>query len=134
VLRNIDKNFQNRGDRPLVFLPNFTAKSQYSYFCYNPTVISAEFFLGGKGGRGENTVLPSLGRKTLGGLSPPQWKILAPLLRRSYFPYRKLEKLFFFYEQIERLSLCISMLFDHYSIGLIIIKLWLDLFLLHICW
>jgi hypothetical protein len=35
--------------------------------------------------------------------------------------YRKLKKILF-YEQLERLSLYFSMLFDHYSTGIIIIK------------
>ena len=38
------------------------------------------------------------------------------------FPDRKVEKIFFFYEKIERLSLYFSMLFDHYSTDIIIIK------------
>ncbi len=38
------------------------------------------------------------------------------------FSYRPLGKIFFFYEQIERLLLYLSMLFDHYSTDIIIIK------------
>ncbi len=38
------------------------------------------------------------------------------------FSYRKLEKSFFFYEQIGRLSLYFSILFDHYLTNIIIIK------------
>jgi hypothetical protein len=40
----------------------------------------------------------------------------------TFFSYRKLGKIFLFYEQIERLSLYFSMLFDNYSTGIITIK------------
>jgi hypothetical protein len=43
--------------------------------------------------------------------------------RAAFFSYRKLEKVFFFYQQIERHSLYLSMLFDHYSTNAMIIKL-----------
>jgi hypothetical protein len=39
------------------------------------------------------------------------------------FSYKLLRKIFFFYEKIERLLLYLSMLFDHYSIDIIIINL-----------
>ncbi len=39
-----------------------------------------------------------------------------------FFSYRKLEKIFVFYQQIERHSLYLSMLFDHYSTNAMIIK------------
>jgi hypothetical protein len=41
----------------------------------------------------------------------------------TFFSCRKLEKIFFFYEQVERLSLYLSMLFDHYSTNVMIMKL-----------
>ena len=40
----------------------------------------------------------------------------------AFFSYIKLEKMFFYYQQIERLSLYLSMLFDRYSTNVIIIK------------
>jgi hypothetical protein len=40
----------------------------------------------------------------------------------TLFSYRKLTKKFLSHEQTERLSLYFSMLFDHYSTGIILIK------------
>ena len=40
----------------------------------------------------------------------------------TFFSYRKFEKLFFFHQQIERHSLYLSMLIDHYSTNVMIIK------------
>ncbi len=59
--------------------------------------------------------------------------ILCELIRNTYaspkvvavvlfFSYRKLEKISFFYTKIQRLLLYFSMLFDHYSSNIIVIK------------
>jgi hypothetical protein len=40
----------------------------------------------------------------------------------TLFPQAEVEKRFFFYQSIERLSLYSSMLFDHYSTTIIIVK------------
>jgi hypothetical protein len=54
--------------------------------------------------------------------------------RGTFFSYRKFEKNFFLYQQIERHSLYLSMLFDHYSTNAMIIKFRLELFLLKTRW
>jgi hypothetical protein len=40
----------------------------------------------------------------------------------TLFSYRKLGKVFFFYDVIEKMMLYFSVLFDHYSTNIIIIK------------
>ncbi len=52
----------------------------------------------------------------------------------TFFAYRKLKKNFFFHKKIERLLLYFSMLFDHYSSDIMVMKFWSKLFLLTSSW